>query len=148
MPTIETSKFGNVTYNNTDIIKFVKPILGFGDLSQFIVITRPESEPFKWLQSIENPSVCFVIVDPRLVVSQYSIEISSHDIKLLDGSEKQEDYQIYVIVTVPNGHPEQISINLQGPIVVNVKHLKALQMVLNNPDYDIRYGIFEKSQTA
>ncbi|MCP4581885.1 MAG: flagellar assembly protein FliW [candidate division Zixibacteria bacterium] len=146
MPAIETSKFGEVTYDNKDVIEFIKPVLGFNDLTKYILISRPESEPFKWLQSLEDTSVCFVLIDPRLVVDQYTVEVSSHDIKLLDGSENQEDYQIYVIVTVPKGHPEQISINLKGPIVVNSVRLKALQMVLNNPDYDIRYGIFKKSQ--
>jgi len=148
LPTIETSKFGKVTYNNEDVIKFVKPVLGFNDLTEYILISRAESEPFKWLQSLEDESVCFVLIDPRLVVNQYTVDVSSHDIKLLDGSEEQGDYQIYVIVTVPNGHPEQISINLKGPIVVNAVQLKALQMVLNNPDYDIRYGIFKKSLTV
>jgi len=145
---IETSRFGPVTFSSSDVIKFVKPILGFNELSEFIIISRPESEPFKWLQSVDDPAVCFVIVDPMLVVNQYTIDVSAHDIKILKGSEKQEDYQIYVIVTVPKGRPEQISVNLQGPIVLNVKSLTALQMVLNNPEYNIRYNIFENKQTA
>jgi len=148
MPDIETSRFGLVSYNKSDIIKFVKPILGFNELSEYIIISRPESEPFKWLQSLNDPAVCFVVVDPRLVINDYIIDVSSHDIKLLDGSEKQEDYQIYVIVTVPRGRPEQMSVNLQGPIVLNIKRLTALQMVLNNPEYDIRYSIFKSKQTA
>lgn len=147
MPDIETSRFGAVTYNSGDVIKFVKPILGFNELSEYIIISRPESEPFKWLQSLDDSAVCFVIVDPRLVVNQYTIDVSAHDIKLLKGSEKQEDYQMYVIVTVPKGRPEQISVNLQGPIVLNAKCLTALQMVLNNPEYDIRCSIFENKRT-
>ena len=148
MPDIETSRFGAVTFNSSDVIKFVKPILGFNELSEYIIISRPESEPFKWLQSLDDPKVCFVIVDPRLVVNQYTIDVPAYDIKILKGSEKQEDYQTYVIVTVPKGRPEQISVNLQGPIVLNVKRLTALQMILNNPEYDIRYSIFENKQTA
>jgi flagellar assembly factor FliW len=148
LPEIETSRFGLVAYNRNDIITFVKPILGFSELSEYIIISRPESEPFKWLQSVNDSAVCFVIVDPRLVVNNYIIDVSSHDIKLLNGSEKQEDYQIYVIVTVPKGRPEQMSVNLQGPIVLNIKRLTALQMVLNNPEYDIRYSIFKSKQTA
>jgi flagellar assembly factor FliW len=112
------------------------------------MITRPESEPFKWLQSLEDPNICFVLIDPRLVIDQYSIEVSQHDIKLLDGTTAQEDYKIYVIASVPRGHPELMSVNLQGPIVIFVKRLTALQMVLNNPEYEIRYSLFQQSKTA
>lgn len=148
MPSFQTSRFGEITYKNTDIIRFVKPILGFNEQSQYVMITRPESEPFKWLQSLEDPNICFVLIDPRLVIDQYSIEVSQHDIKLLDGTTAQEDYKIYVIASVPRGHPELMSVNLQGPIVIFVKRLTALQMVLNNPEYEIRYSLFQQSKTA
>ena len=148
MPTIESSKFDLVQYNMSDVITFVRPVLGFSDQAHYIIISRPESEPFKWLQSIDDPSVCFVILDPRLVFKDYSVEVSPYDIRQLDGSETPEDYQIFGIVTVPKGHPEQMSINLQGPIVINSKNLNALQMVLNYPEFDIRYSLFDNMQMA
>ena len=148
MPKIEISKFGEVNYKNSDIIAFVNPLLGFSNLTQYFIISRPESEPFKWLQSIEDPSISIVILDPLLVYPEYIIDISPHDIRRLDGTENLDDYQVYGIVSVPNGRPDQMSINLQGPIVINVKNLKALQLVLNNPDYDIRYSLFKNKQPA
>lgn len=148
MPKINTTRFGEVNYNSSDIIHFEKPILGFNGLTNYILISRPESEPFKWLQSTEKQDVCFVVVDPRLIMEQYNVEVSAHDIKLLKGSENQADYQIYVIATVPKGHPEMMSINLQGPIVIYIKQLTALQLVLNNPEYDIRYNLFQDVKTA
>ena len=148
MPNFRTSRFGELSFKATDVVRFVKPILGFNELSRYVMISRAESEPFKWLQSVENPDVCFVLIDPRLILEEYTVEVSPHDIKLLEGSNIQEDYQIYVIATVPRGHPELMSVNLQGPIVVYVKQLTALQMVLNNPDYEIRYSLFQQAQSA
>lgn len=148
MAKIKTSRFGEISFNKTDVIRFVKPILGFSELTNFVLISRAESEPFKWLQSIENQDVCFVVIDPRLVLEKYFLEVPAHDIKLLEGSENQDDYQIYVIATVPKGHPEMMSINLQGPLVIYVKQLTALQLVLNNPEYDIRYSLFQDVKTA
>ena len=148
MPTIETSKFDTVKYKNSDMITFVRPILGFSELNHYIIISRPESEPFKWLQSIDDPSICFVVLDPRLVYPKYSVEVSQYDVRQLNGSDNQEDYQIFGIVTVPKGHPEQMSVNLQGPIVINIKNLNAIQLVLNYPEYDIRYSLFDDKQIA
>lgn len=146
MPDFKTSRFGEINYNNKDVIRFVKPILGFNELSRYILISRTESEPFKWLQSLENSDVCFVVVDPRLLVDEYEVDVSAHDIKLLDGSESQDDYQLFVIATIPQGRPEEMSVNLQGPIVIYVKGLSGLQMVLNNPEYEVRYNIFRESK--
>lgn len=148
MPTLSTLKFGEVTYKNTDVITFIRPIIGFNELSRYFVISRQESEPFKWLQCVDDPSICFVILDPKLIYADYVVDISVHDIRQLGGSALNSDYQVYGIVSVPKGHPELMSINLQGPVVINVKNLKAIQMVLNNPDYDIRYSLFKSKQMA
>jgi len=148
LPTLSTLKFGEVTYKNTDVITFIRPIIGFNELSRYFVISRQESEPFKWLQCVDDPSICFVILDPKLIYADYVVDISVHDIRQLGGSALNSDYQVYGIVSVPKGHPELMSINLQGPVVINVKNLKAIQMVLNNPDYDIRYSLFKSKQMA
>jgi flagellar assembly factor FliW len=148
LPYLDTAKFGNVQYSESDVLTFVRAILGFEDLRQFIIISRPESEPFKWLQSLEDPNVAFVIVEPRLILDNYVVELSQHDIKQLHGTQQLSDYKIFVIMTVPKGHPEKISVNLQGPLIVNLKNLKAIQMVLNNPEYDIRFSLFENQSTV
>ena len=148
MPKFKTTRFGEITFKSTDIIKFVKPILGFNEQLRYVMISRRESEPFKWLQSIEDPDICFIVADPRLLVDQYAVDISTHDIKLLEGSDSQEDYQMLVIATIPQGRPEDMSVNLQGPIVICVKQLTALQMVLNNPEYDIKHSVFRKSKSV
>lgn len=143
MPSINTSKFGDVSYNESDVITFVRTILGFEDLTRYFVISRPESEPLKWLQSVDDPSVCFVIVDPLLILRDYSVEVSPFDIKQLEGSDNLDDYKVYVIVTIPKGRPELMSINLQGPIVINVRQLKAIQLVLNDTKYSVQHNVLE-----
>ena len=148
MPKINTEKFGEINYNESDVISFIRPILGFGDLRKYFIVSRPESEPFKWLQSIDDPDVSFVVLEPNMVYPDYSIEISSFDIRQLKGSDNQNDYHVYGIVTIPNGHPEDMSINLQGPIIVSTKNLNAVQLILNHPDYDIRYKMIDNKITA
>lgn len=148
MPYLDTTKFGNIQYSESDVLTFVRAILGFEDLRKYIIVSRPESEPFKWLQSLEDPNVAFVIVEPRLILDNYVVELSQHDIKQLHGTQQLNDYKIFVIMTVPKGHPEKISVNLQGPLIINLKNLKAIQMVLNNPEYDIRFSLFENQSTV
>lgn len=146
MPKIITTKFGEVTYNSSDIVTFIKPILGFSDLKKYIVISRPESEPFKWLQSVEDPNTCFVIVDPTLICKNYILEISNFDMKQLKGSDNKDEYFIYGIVTIPKGNPDDMSVNLQGPIVIYSNNLNAVQLILNNPDYNIHHKVLRSEE--
>lgn len=139
-----SSSLGKLEYDNSDVVNFVKPILGFEHLRKFLVVCRPESEPLRWLQSLDDPDICFVILEPQWVLPGYEIEISQHDIKTLDGSTDQADYQTYLIITIPRGKPEDISANLKGPVVINRKNLKAIQMVLSNPDYEIQFKFVKK----
>jgi flagellar assembly factor FliW len=147
LPTIQTSRLGEVTFIAADIIRFVKPILGFNEFSRYILISRPELEPFKWLQSVENADICFALVNPGLIVDNYSVEVTEHDIKLLEGAKAGGEYQFYVIATIPQGHPELISVNLQGPIVICENRSTALQMVLNNAEYQIKHNILKGINT-
>lgn len=144
MPCLTSQFFGTIEYMENEVVNFVRPILGFDQLTKFIVVSSPESEPLKWLLSIENPKISFVILEPQWVLQSYEIEISQHDIRALGGSENKEDYQAYLIITVPKGKPEEISANLKGPIVINRKNLNAIQMVSSNPNYDIQYSFMKK----
>lgn len=147
MAVFTSSSLGKLEYDNNNVVSFVKPILGFEHLRRFLVVCRPESEPLRWLQSLDDPDVSFVILEPQWVLPGYEIEISQHDIKTLDGSTDQADYQTYLIITIPRGKPEDISANLKGPVVINKKNLRAIQMVLSNPDYEIQFK-FAKKQGA
>jgi len=148
MPTIETPRLGKIVYKKADVVTFVRPILGFGQISHYVTVSRPDSEPFKWLQSTEDPSVGFAILDPRLVMPNYTVEVSAHDIRQLNGTESDEDYRVFGIVSIPRGHPEQMSINLQAPIITNTKNLKAVQLVLSYPGYSIRHSILKNTETS
>ncbi len=147
MAVFTSNILGELEYNNNDVITFVRPILGFEHLKKFLVVGKAESEPLRWLQSLDDPGVSFVILEPQWVLPGYEIEISQHDIKTLDGSENQADYQTYLIITVPRGKPEEISANLKGPLVINRKNLRAIQMVSSNPNYEIQFK-FAKIQGA
>lgn len=114
--------------------------MGFPDIKRYIMLdhlTGPDV-PFRWLQAVDCPDLAFVITDPLLFYTSYSPRIDDQDLKELNIT-SQEDRGIVVIVTIPDGAPENMTVNLQGPIVVNLKTKEAKQVVLSDDGYPVRY---------
>jgi flagellar assembly factor FliW len=136
---ISTIRFGELEIPEDKIITMAKPVLGFEHLKQYCIIEGEEFEPFLWFQSVEDPAVAFIVVNPLIFHAGYRIEVNPKEIEELHVRDVR-NVETYVIVTIP-ADPEQMSVNLQGPILVNTETCLAKQMVLVNTDYKVRYFV-------
>ena len=85
---IETTRFGHVEIDESLIITVPDGILGFEGLNRFIILDHFDKEsPFKWLQSIEDPSLAFVITDPLIFVPDYKAKIHKDEISSIELSD-------------------------------------------------------------
>jgi flagellar assembly factor FliW len=142
---IKTTRFGDVKIDENLIITLPEGILGFEDIKRYIILDHFDKEsPFKWLQSIEDPSLAFVITDPLMFVPEYKARISKEEIKAIDISGESKAI-IVVIVNIKRDHSE-ITVNLQGPIVINAEKKLAKQVVIKESDYSVRHIIFSRNQ--
>jgi flagellar assembly factor FliW len=123
---IETTRFGTVTVSDDRIITFPKGILGFPSCKQFCLLQPADDSVFFWLQSVEDPSLAFVVTDPVSFVADYSVPIREDQMMELKLS-AIEDAQVFVIVNKVEG---SLTGNLQGPLVINTLGRVAEQMVL------------------
>ena len=140
---LETSKFGEVEVNEDLIFIFVEPILGYEHLKKYALIDHMTDSPFKWLQSVEDKNVSFPITVPSFFGINYEFVIPEDEAKKLE-AKSAEDILSLNIVNIPNGHPENATINLLGPVVVNVNNKKAMQLVLRNSEHSVRYRLFDE----
>jgi flagellar assembly factor FliW len=46
------------------------------------------------------------------------------------------------IACIPQGKPEEASINLLGPIIINLENRKSMQLVLVNDNLPVRHKLF------
>ncbi len=140
---ITTEKFGKVDVNEDSIFTFVKPIIGFENNKQYILIEHNEKSPFKWLQSIENGDLAFPISYTSYFNIEYVFEINDEDENLLE-LENIDDLLVLNIVNIPLNRPQDATINLLSPVLFNFKNKKALQTILTNTDFPTRYALFKK----
>lgn len=140
---LNTKNFGELDIQEEKIITFEKGIPGFNELKKYIIINdEEESSPFCWLQSVEEPQLAFVLVNPFIVYPDYNPSLPEGEIEQL-GEAGPEDYSILSIVKVPE-EVEKMTANLMAPIVINLKTKKAKQIITNGDNALVRFYIFDQ----
>ncbi len=143
---VQTVRFGQLEVSDNKLIKMQKPILGFERLSLYCLVEKEEFRPFLWLQSVEDPAVAFIVVNPLVFFPDYRIEVHSNELAELMIS-RPSRVEAYAIVTIPKD-ASRMSANLQGPILINTENNRAKQLVLVNSDYQVRHSVFDALEGA
>lgn len=147
---INTRIFGEIEVDESKIITFPSGIIGFPDLQKFLLIHDEEkvNNMISWLQSIDEPAFAMPVVDPLRILDSYNPVVED---ELLSDLEELDENEMLVQVTVTV--PQDISkmtVNLAAPIVVNAKNMKAVQIIIDEPGYAVKYPIYDilKSKKA
>jgi flagellar assembly factor FliW len=137
---IQTERFGKITVREDKVITFPKGLLGFSQRRQFILFPHKEGSPFFWLQCIEDGGLAFVLMNPKLVVSEYAIDLDDEALKELNAGDAG-GLDVLCIVTIPHDDPRKMTINLLGPIIINVQKMRAVQLVSVMGTYSHRHPV-------
>jgi len=139
---LETRQFGTMEIVNEDIIQFPRGILGFEGRERYVIIEPVDCQPFRWLQCVDAPDLTFVIVNPLVFFPDYRVAVHAKEVADI-GVDDPSGVEIVVIITIPS-QIDQMSANLQGPILINTSNRIAKQLVLTNSDYTIEHSITEQ----
>ena len=137
---VNTKPFGEIEVDDRQRIKFPHGILGFEDIKEYVIINA-EQEPFFWLQSIEVQDTAFVLINPDIFRQDYSKKILQEIGET--GKQDPENFLIFAIVTIPSEHKEMTA-NLQGPILIDRKNKTGIQMISDNPEWNVRHKILDE----
>ena len=139
---IPSEKLGEIEIDESSIINFVSPIIGFEQIKQYVIVKLSQNDKFSWLQSVANDSVTFHITVPQAFDIEYTFEIDDNNQKLLNLNDAN-DLLTFNIVTIPLNRPEDATINLLAPIVVNIKENKGAQLILSGSNHLPNKRLFE-----
>lgn len=144
---LKTKYFGEMEIKEENIIIFANGIPGFEKLSQYVIIENPDKDiPFKWLQSVDDANLTFVIINPFIFKDDYEFEIPRNVIEKLN-IKSHEDISIYTIVVVPEDI-EKMTANLAAPIVINAVNKKGKQVLLEDSCYHKKHLILEEMKKS
>lgn len=137
---IETLRFGKIPVQEEKVITFPKGILGFARNKKYILFPHSESSPFYWLQSIEDGDLAFVVMNPRLVKPDYTVDVEESLLKDLS-VENATDLEVMCIVTIPRSNPDKMTINLLGPIIINSQNRCAAQIICDKERFSHHHPV-------
>ena len=147
MVTITTKLFGEIGVDEEKVIKFVSGIVGFPDLTDFLLIHDSEGNGnIQWLQSVQEPAFAMPVMNPLLVKDDFNPVIEDELLKPL-GLKSPEDFFVLVTVTVPK-EIEKMSVNLMAPIIICGETRKANQIIVDQEGYIVKYPIYEILKAA
>ncbi len=138
---INTQYFGKISCSEEEFIHFSDGMFGFNDLKDYVPLAFLEnSDALICLQSLEDSSVSFILMNPFQFFEKYEPVLSSEDQRLLKADSGDADISYYVI-SVIHEPMENSTVNLKAPIVVNTKTREARQVILDNPLYRFRHPL-------
>ncbi len=140
---IISKALGEIEIANDSIIEMPSGMIGFPALHRYTLIPFPNPDvPFFWWQCADDPTLCFILIDPGLVCPDYEVVLPAEE--LADIELKASEGSVYAVVTVPSD-PREMTVNLMGPIVINHSVRKAKQLVLTDPRYTTRHRVLREA---
>lgn len=134
---VRTTRFGILDIAEDRVIEFPKGLLGFSQYTRYCLLEPGDDACFFWLQSLDEPSLAFVVTDPSLFVPEFSVPVRPEQMIELKLN-KLEDAQVFVIV---NKVEQMLTGNLQGPLVINTVTRSGEQMVLAEKRWTTRHPL-------
>lgn len=141
---IKTKYHGEITIDERQIIHFENGLPGFLEEKQFVILPLTDDQIYLILQSIQTPEIAFVITNPFFFYKDYEFKLEDGVVEQLEIKEPG-DVQVFNILTIYDPF-EKTTINLQAPIVINIKNNRAKQVILNYDHYTTREPLFQKTE--
>ncbi len=138
---IETTRFGIIDVESDKIITFPQGILGFPHSKRFILFPHGDKSIFWWLQSLDDEDLAFVTISPSAICTEnYSFKIPD-DVQEMLKIKKPEQVEVLLLVTISDKPQKSVTVNLLGPIVINIETRLGAQLILDPVKYPVKYPI-------
>lgn len=138
---IKTRDFGEEEISEEVIIDFPNGVYAFEENKRFVLLSPCGEDKYPmWLQSVDNPNLCFIVFDPREFVPDYSVELDAETKKLLGENSSELDFLCMAVV--PNEYINT-TLNLKSPIVINSAEKKGVQVIAAE-NYPLKFPAFKK----
>lgn len=142
MKTLATKAFGTIDIEPGSVYSFPEGVYGFPDDREFALLEGKSDSPFLWLQATTKEHLAFILIDPRMLLRDYRPQVARGELDQLDARDSSE-CRIYAIVTIPQNAPEEMTVNLQGPILLNEQTHMGRQVISDDDRHGVRMSVLK-----
>lgn len=143
----ETRALGTIEIDASLQIYFPEGIFAFENYRHFALLPTKSGSTFHWLQSLEEAQLAFLITRVSEITPHYIPRVATEFLSLIE-AEDVATVEVWGIITVPAGKPELMTINLQGPVLINRARKLGGQFVSDDPDHNVRTPLLELVEKA
>ncbi|MGO0063602.1 flagellar assembly protein FliW [Brevibacillus fluminis] len=133
---IQTPLFGEIEIEEKQIVTFSHGIPGFEEETEYVFLPLDDSQ-FVIMQSVRS-ALYFIVVNPFPIYVDYHFEIPRAELTQLQ-LESEKDVVVYNIVVLRD-ELEESTVNMQAPLIVNIRSMKGKQIVLNQ--FQVKQPLF------
>ncbi len=143
---ISTRKFGEIEIDEQKVLVMPEGLPGFPGFERFALLEDLKSAPFCWLQSLEEPNLALIIMNPLIFKPDYKIDLEGFVASRGWEDIGEDDLLTYVVINISEKeNNNKITANLMGPIIINLKNNEAIQVAISNSAYSHQYNVLESS---
>lgn len=133
-----TKYFGEIEYEQTDVLHFARGIFAFEDEHEFLLLPFADSDgALLCLQSLTTPNLAFVLMNPFSLKPDYAPVLQPEEMKAL-GVEDSRELCFYTMCVVKSPVAES-TLNLKCPVAINDENGQAMQVILEGNEYGMRH---------
>lgn len=137
---IATSRFGDITVTDDEVITFPDGLPGFAGRRQMVLIgggqlegdedsTDADHHLLFWIQDTVDPDLAFLTIVPWQAYPDYDIDIDPNEV----GVDDPDAVCVLSIVTVRREDGGvQMTTNLRAPVVINTTTSEGRQVILDD----------------
>jgi flagellar assembly factor FliW len=125
-------QFGDLEFEGKHVLEFPEGIIGFDECKKFLIVDDEDSQPFRWLVSLEDPDLSFAMIEPDVVTQDYKPRFI-----------KEKDVTTFVLVALKDP-VEASTINLRSPLVINNPNGQGRQVILDDEALSMRHPLFAR----
>ena len=131
-------RFGELIVPPEKVIRFERGIVGFPEYRRFSLVDVEETSPFLWLVCLDEPEFGLPLLPGAL------IEGYLNDLRPYLGGDG--DWTVYVVVTLDD-RPERATVNLKGPILIDVQRRVGKQVVVDCESFRVAHPLIYNADT-
>lgn len=119
-------QFGPMEYDEKHVLLFPEGVIGFEENRRFLIVHDEDSEPFRWLVSLDDEELSFPLV-----------ELSNSKTEFFGKYFSQDNVTLFAVVSI-KPEIDDSTINLKSPIVIDTINGSGRQVVLEDDQLNVR----------
>ena len=137
---VQSTRFGELEVSDEQILDFPQGLLGFPEEKRFALMEYKPDSPFYFLQSLADPDLTFLMINPFAFFNDYEFDMDDALMAEI-GVTADNPPTVFNIATVKDTIAN-MTVNLAGPVLVNLRDRKAAQWVIEKTQFPTKYPLF------